>query len=123
MEPREEGFRLEEIIYNASLQIPCITKSLRENDIRSHFNDASLNGVDHWIQHNNKHVFIQDKWKENIGQQEISQFLQCVDRIKNRLNNQSNIYYLIWATKVIPTSYANKSLKEENVVKIGRAHV
>ena len=118
MEPREEGFRLEEIIYNASLQIPGITKSLRENDIKSHFNETSLNGVDHWIQYNNKHVFIQDKWKENIGQQEISQFLQCVDRIKNRINDTSNIYYLIWATKVIPTSYSNKSLKEENVVII-----
>ena len=78
MEPREEGFRLEEIIYNASLQIPGITKSLRENDIKSHFNETSLNGVDHWIQYNNKHVFIQDKWKENIGQQEISQFLQLI---------------------------------------------
>ena len=110
MNPIQEGFALEEIIHNASLKIPEIIKSLRENDIRSHFGDNSLNGVDHWI-----HILIQDKWKESMTQQEVSQFLHCADRIQSRLPSEDNIY-LIWASKKEPTTNSLKSLQEKNAI-------
>ena len=117
MNPVQEGFALEEIIHNATLKIPDISKCLRENGIRSHFRDNSLNGVDHWIQHENTHILIQDKWKDNMSQQEVSQFLQCADRIHSRLPSEDNVY-LIWATKKQPTTNSLKILQEKGAIII-----
>ena len=119
MNPIQEGFALEELIHKASLNLPNLTHSKRENEIKTYFTDNSLNGIDHWIQLNNTHLFIQDKWKESMGQQEISQFINCVNRIKTRLGNTSPSNYmnirLMWVSKYEPTSNAMKCLKEENV--------
>jgi hypothetical protein len=119
MNPVQEGFALEDLIYKASLNLPNLTHSKRENEIKTHFADNSLNGVDHWIQVGNTHIFIQDKWKESMGQQEVSQFINCVNRIKTRFVNTSPPNYmnirLMWVSKYEPTSNAMKCLKEESV--------
>jgi len=119
MNPVQEGFCLEELIHKASLKLPNLIHSKRENEIKTHFGDNSLNGVDHWIQVGNTHIFIQDKWKESMGQQEVSQFINCVNRIKTRLVNTSSPNYmnirLMWVSKYEPTSNAMKCLKEESV--------
>jgi len=119
MNPVQEGFCLEELIHKASLKLPNIIHSKRENEIKTHFGDNSLNGVDHWIQVGKTHIFIQDKWKESMGQQEVSQFINCVNRIKTRLVNTSSPNYmnirLMWVSKYEPTSNAMKCLKEESV--------
>ena len=114
MNPSREGFALEEIIYNASTQIPDL-QSLRENEIKQHFGDPSLNGVDHWIKHGQTHIFIQDKWKESTNQHEASQFIVCADRIMSRLPPEQT-KFLIWASKKEPTANSLKSLKERNVI-------
>jgi hypothetical protein len=122
MNPVQEGFALEDLIYKASLNLPNLTHSKRENEIKTHFTDNSLNGVDHWIQVGNTHIFIQDKWKESMGQQEVSQFINCVNRIKTRFVNTSLPNYmnirLMWVSKYEPTSNAMKCLKEESVKMI-----
>ena len=113
----QDGFALEEIIYKATLVIPGVTHSMRENEIRTNFSDPSLNGVDHWIQLGKNHVLIQDKWKETMTQQEVSQFLQCADRIQTRLPSE-DIVYLIWASKKEPTANSLKSLQEKKALVI-----
>lgn len=114
LSPSEQGFLLEEIIHDAISKIPGIDKNFRENDIKNHFNDLSLNGVDHWINVGNNHVLIQDKWKDNTGQQEVSQYLQCAERINRRIPRDDNIY-LLWVSKISPTSNSVKSLIERGV--------
>lgn len=115
MNPVQEGFALEDLIYKASLNLPNLIHSKRENEIKTHFVDNSLNGVDHWIQVGNTHIFIQDKWKESMGQQEVSQFINCVNRIKTRLGDTIKFIRLMWVSKYEPTSNAMKCLKEESV--------
>jgi hypothetical protein len=111
--PVELGFELEQLIHNALSNITDF-ECLREQDIRNLFNDQSFNGVDHWIKYKEKHILIQDKWKETITQPEIAQFLTCVERIQAR-NSKSDTYYLLWVSKKEPTSNALKSLSERNV--------
>ena len=113
MSAADNGRELEVIIHNASLHIPDLTKSLREYDIRTHFGDASLNGVDHMISIGTTHCLIQDKWKETIDQQEVSQFILCAQRIKNRIPNDK--VFLIWASKKAPTANSKAILDEANV--------
>jgi len=114
MNPVQEGFALEDLIYKASLNLPNLTHSKRENEIKTHFADSSLNGVDHWIQVGNTHIFIQDKWKESMGQQEVSQFLTCVQRITERLGENQTIY-MFWCSKKEPTAHSLKLLNEKEV--------
>jgi hypothetical protein len=64
--PAEKGFELEELLYKASLKLPGLTHSFRENELKKYFNDNSLNGIDHWIQIGETHIFIQDKWTKNL---------------------------------------------------------
>jgi hypothetical protein len=109
----ENGYDLEKIIYEKSLKLPNLVHSLRENDIKKYFNDTSLNGIDHWIQVNNQHFFIQDKWKESLNQQEVSQFLNCVSRIQLRLEDSS--VFLLWVSKRVPTPNCLKMLRERKV--------
>jgi hypothetical protein len=113
MSAADNGRELEVIIYNASLHIPDLTKSLREYNIRTHFGDTSLNGVDHMISIGTTHCLIQDKWKETIDQQEVSQFILCAQRIKNRIPNDK--VFLIWASKKAPTANSKAILDEANV--------
>lgn len=114
MDAREEGFELERLIHEAALRIPGVTHCKREAEIRAHLNDASLNGIDHWIQVGSVHIFIQDKWKETIGQQEVAQFLGCVDRLKgNKHIADTDTTHLIWASKTRPSKNCEKLLKEK----------
>ena len=114
MTPAENGRELEEIIYNKSRNIPGLKHSLRENEIRNHFQDSSLHGVDHWIWVGKHHVLIQDKWKETTSQPEVAQFLQCAKRILDKIP-RSEDFLLIWASKTEPTANSRKILEEENV--------
>jgi hypothetical protein len=111
--PVECGRTLEDIVHLASLKIPNI-KSYREYDIRNHFEDPSLNGVDHWLMLENTHILIQDKWRETTSQPEVAQFLQCTQRISSRLPKEDKIY-LIWCSKKEPTSFSLAMLLEKSV--------
>lgn len=111
--PVECGRTLEDIVHLASLKIFNI-KSYREYDIRNHFEDPSLNGVDHWLKLENTHILIQDKWRETTSQPEVAQFLQCAQRISSRLPIEDKIY-LIWCSKKEPTSFSLAMLLEKNV--------
>ena len=111
--PVENGYDLEKILYEKSLKLPNLVHSLRENDIKKYFNNNSLNGIDHWIQIGSFHFFIQDKWKESLNQQEVSQFLNCVTRIEIKLDNP--IIYLLWVSKRSPTINCLKMLQERKV--------
>ena len=113
MNPVECGRTLEDIVHYATLKIQNI-KSYREYDIRNHFEDPSLNGVDHWLQLGNKHILIQDKWRETTTQPEVAQYLQCTQRISSRLPKEDTIY-LIWCSKKEPTSFSLAMLLEKNV--------
>jgi len=112
--PADQGRHLEDIIHTAALKIPGITRALKELEIRTVFNDPSLNGVDHMITIGSTHVLIQDKWKETITQQEVSQFITCAERIQTRLTGD-NMIYLIWVSKREPTTNSAKMLKERKV--------
>ena len=109
----EKGFELEERIFAASLKLPGLIHSYRENDIKKHFNESSLNGIDHWILVGKTNILLQDKWKESHNQQEVSQYLNCASRIKERLISEK--IHLIWASKCAPTRNSLKMLKERNV--------
>ena len=111
--PAEQEYQLEDFVYRESLNVPGLTHSLRENDIKKYFNDTSLNGIDHWIQVGRTHIFIQDKWKQSLNQREVSQFLNCVSRIQLRLDQSANIH-LFWVSKCAPTSNSLKMLVERN---------
>ena len=113
MNPVESGRVLEDIVHLATLKIPNI-KSYREYDIRTHFEDPSLNGVDHWLQIGTNHILIQDKWREVTSQPEVAQFLQCTQRISTRLPTEDKIF-LIWCSKKEPTSFSLAMLLEKNV--------
>ena len=110
----EQGRHLEDIIHQAALKIPGITRALKELEIRALFADPSLNGVDHMLSFGSTHVLIQDKWKETISQQEVSQFITCAERIQTRLTGVSQIY-LLWVSKREPTPNSAKMLRERNV--------
>jgi hypothetical protein len=111
MNASQEGFYLEELIYNAVTKFPVLTKNLRELQIKQHFKDNSLNGVDHWIKFGKNNILIQDKWKEDTSQQEVSQFLECATRINRRIPRDETIY-LLWASKNAPTKHSTASLNE-----------
>jgi hypothetical protein len=117
MNPSQEGFLLEDVISKAVQHLTGVEKNMRENEIKIHFNDGSLNGVDHWISMGNKHILIQDKWKESNTQQEVSQFLTCADRIHSRLNSEDEVY-LIWACKKEPTLNSTISLQERGATVV-----
>ena len=108
------GFLLEEKIHYSIQNLSTLIKIYRENDIKKQFNDQSLNGIDHWITYNNKHIFMQDKWKISVGQQEIAQFLQCSDRVA-KLAKISK-YTLILNSLSYPTKFAAKNLEEKDAI-------
>lgn len=110
------GFLCEELIHTGCTALADHCK--REEDIRTHFGDRSLNGVDHWISDGgNKHILIQDKWKESTSQHEVAQFLLCAGRIKERLPAEAEVY-LLWASKKDPTAHAISLLTENAVERI-----
>lgn len=114
MNPSEQGFLLEEIIYKAVNSFPVLVQNMRETQIKQHFQDNSLNGVDHWIKFGKNNVLIQDKWREDTTQQEVSQFLECSNRLNRRIPRDENIY-LLWISKYGPTKNSLVSLNERGV--------
>lgn len=114
--PSELGFMLEEIIHTSAQLIPDISAS-RETDIRARFSDSSLNGVDHLITKGATHILIQDKWKESTSQPEVAQFITCAERIRSRLPPTDNVF-LVWASKISPTSHAKKTLDEHGINQV-----
>jgi hypothetical protein len=113
-DPRKLGFELEELIHNAVSALDSRYIVRREQDIRNHFNDQSLNGVDHWITKEKNHYMIQTKWRETTTQPEISQFLSCADRIQARFESNEKVR-LIWVCKNPPTKHALTTLNERKV--------
>jgi len=87
-----------------------------EQEIRSHFGDPSLNGVDHWISLDGEHILAQTKWKETTSQPEVAQFLACADRIVARLlaAGERGHVYLLWISKTEPTRHARAILAERS---------
>jgi hypothetical protein len=114
MNPSEQGFLLEDIIYNAVNQFSVLAQNMRETQIKQHFQDNSLNGVDHWIKFGKNNILIQDKWREDTTQQEVSQFLECTNRLNRRIPRDENIY-LLWVSKYGPTKNSMISLNERGV--------
>lgn len=112
---RDCGIALENIIAGGICALPeVIHKS--EQEIRSHFGDQSMNGVDHWITYRGEHIFAQTKWRDTITQPEISQFLSCADRIQSRLPEaEQGSVILLWISKHEPTKFAKTLLAERKV--------
>lgn len=104
------GFALEIKIHE---KLVNICSAYRENEIKKLFGDQSLNGVDHLAIKGDRYIFIQDKWKQSVCQQEVSQFLDCAMRIVEKLKLID--YHLIFVTKTTPTKFALKSLEEKSV--------
>jgi hypothetical protein len=73
-----------------------------------------MNGVDHWVICGFDNILIQDKWKESVTQHEVTQFLHCVERIKKRCDSDAK-FFLIWACKHLPSTYALTTLREAGV--------
>jgi hypothetical protein len=120
-----EGFALEALIGAGVKALRCDSGSdgttaaprhLGEQEIRSHFSDASLNGVDHWILYEGQHIFAQTKWKETVSQPEVAQFLGCVDRLMARIpESERSAVYLLWVCKHMPTKHSLSILAERAV--------
>ena len=113
-DPRKLGFELEELIHTAITALSPSYIVRREQDIRTHFSDQSLNGVDHWITKGGNHYMIQTKWRETTTQPEVTQFLTCVDRIQARFKDNEKVF-LIWVCKYPPTKHALVTLNERKV--------
>jgi len=118
-DPKRVGFDLEELIHNAVAALSSDIKCYRENDIRTLLNDTTLNGVDHLFMKDKKIILIQDKWHEsNTAQKQVSQFMQGIKRIKDRMASNNILYddfTLIWASKHCPTKGSLDILTENNV--------
>ena len=112
--PAKQGEELEKLIHDSLFTIPNI-KCLREQEIRNYFNDPSFNGVDHWIQYGDKHIFIQDKWRKKTIQPDAAQFCICTQRIMKKENISRTNAYLFWICKNKPTKNMDSVLKEYNV--------
>lgn len=116
MQASQAGFDLEAYIHDACMKIPGV-ECLREREIHTYFKDSSLNGVDHWIRRGNVHVLIQDKWKENTTQQEVSQFMDCSNRMQCKMFGYPKVFRM-WVSKHSPTPNGKKSLEEQGVCVI-----
>ena len=111
--PQEQGFALESLIHDALKHCHAL-QCLREQEIRTMYNDQSINGVDHWVICGLDNILIQDKWKESVTQHEVTQFLHCVERIKKRCDSDAK-FFLIWACKHLPSTHALTTLREAGV--------
>lgn len=87
-----------------------------EQQIRDHFHEQSLNGVDHMfeLKRGEEHLIFmfQEKWKFMTNQREVSQFLDCVARIKARMPEFNGRLFRLWVTRTVPTENGAKSLEE-----------
>jgi hypothetical protein len=121
VELARQGFQLELHIQQMLNRFDI--ENYKETEIRSKFHDQSLNGVDHlvFLPNTNTIVFIQDKWRKQTNQKDVSQFINCVMNIQTYINddeksNDYTKYELLWVSKsMIPTSHAMKSLNKRRV--------
>ncbi len=110
-----EGFALEALIATG-VKALCGPQHRSEQEIRTHFGDPSLNGIDHWILYEGQHIFAQTKWKEAVSQPEVAQFLGCVDRVLARIpEEERSTIYLLWVSKHTPSRHALSVLSERSV--------
>ena len=109
-----DGYLLEEKIRLQVSLLPGVIHNISSDDgIKKYFNDNTLNGVDNYIQFSNFYVLIQDKWvAKPTSQSQAAQFLQCVDKITEKLGNN---FFLIWACKTPPSRNAIPDLNRKKV--------
>ena len=99
----------------------CIVHT--EQGIRDFFKEQSLNGVDHMIQIQDptgqQHLFlIQEKWKLQTNQREVSQFLDCCARLLARMPDYKGLTHRIWVSRTVPSANGDKSLKEGQCIVV-----
>jgi hypothetical protein len=108
------GFNFEDEI--AHLLNAVSLTHYRENEIKKLYKSSSLNGIDHLIKIGTSDiVLVQDKWKEHVGQQEVSQYLQACHMIENL--DKTKKYHRYFVSKISPTKNAKVSLD------IAKAHL
>lgn len=115
LNPYIEAQILEDKIHDASLQLVGVKESIyKDENIKKHFADRTLNGVDHYIQFNRFHILIQDKWcAQATSQARVAHFLQCSEKIHEKLVGDK--YYLIWVCKTLPCKVSIPDLERKNV--------
>lgn len=94
-----------------------------EQGIRDFFKEQSLNGVDHMIQiqdpSGQQHLFLlQEKWKLQTNQREVSQFLDCCARILARMPDYKGLVHRFWVTRTVPSANGEKSLNEGQCIVV-----
>lgn len=94
-----------------------------EQGIREFFKEQSLNGVDHMIQiqdpNGQQHLFLlQEKWKLQTNQREVSQFLDCCARILARMPDYKGLIHRLWVTRTVPSANGEKSLNEGQCIVV-----
>ena len=108
------------LVLNIRVILPTV-KSFDEQEIRTFFRDKSLNGIDHWFIYKNRHCCIQDKIKTHITQSEMSQFIHCVERMKQKILTTDPTFVTdtnfktFLVTKCKPTANSITMLNERNI--------
>jgi hypothetical protein len=118
---RRIGYVLEQIKENLEPGWTFLIKG--EQEIREHFKEPSLNGVDHMIQvqtpTGEQHVFLlQEKWKLITNQREVSQFLDCCARILARMPQYGGTIHRMWISRTVPSANGEKSLQEGQCILV-----
>jgi hypothetical protein len=118
---RRIGFVLEQI--KSNLEPGWIFEIKGEQEIRDHFKEQSLNGVDHMLQikkpSGEQHLFLlQEKWKLLTNQREVSQFLDCCARILARMPSYEGKVHRMWVTRTVPSANGDKSLQEGQCIVV-----
>lgn len=118
---RRIGFVLEQI--KSNLELGWTFEIKGEQEIRDHFKEQSLNGVDHMIQikkpTGEQHLFLlQEKWKLLTNQREVSQFLDCCARILARMPQYTGQIHRMWISRTVPSANGDKSLQEGQCIVV-----
>ena len=113
--------KLKNLMANDSDDWICVIHT--EQGIRDFFKEQSLNGVDHMIQIQDpmgqQHLFlIQEKWKLQTNQREVSQFLDCCARLLARMPDYKGLTHRLWVSRTIPSANGDKSLKEGQCIVV-----
>jgi len=125
----EKGFAFERRIQyvleqiKSNLETGWIFEIKGEQEIRDHFKEQSLNGVDHMIQiqkpNGEQHLFLlQEKWKLLTNQREVSQFLDCCARILARMPEYTGQVHRMWISRTVPSANGDKSLQEGQCIVV-----
>lgn len=118
---RRIGYVLEQIKDNLEPGWTFVIKG--EQEIREHFKEQSLNGVDHMIQVKNpageQQLFLlQEKWRLQTNQREVSQFLDCCARILARMPQYGGTVHRMWISRTVPSANGEKSLQEGQCIVV-----